>query len=145
MQNAQALSPTRLRENIYSVLDAVLLSGEAISINRKGRTVWLVAGTDGPHFTAAANARRNGIGDTPVNVGSTPMSVDSTPANEPTSSTTHENATEHSKDEALQLRVSRNTSTRTSAGRRAIAPKGSVTNDSPREVPAAKRSDGDAS
>ena len=40
---ADELSPTRLRADLYRVLDHVLASGETVEVERKGRRVRLMA------------------------------------------------------------------------------------------------------
>lgn len=39
----EPITPTRLRKNLYSVLDEVLESGEPVVIERKGRKLRIVA------------------------------------------------------------------------------------------------------
>ena len=57
MHEAVSISPTRLRENIYTVLDDVLTSGRAVPIKRKGQTVWLVSARQVPELERSAPAR----------------------------------------------------------------------------------------
>ncbi len=40
------ISPTKLRQNLYSILDAVLESGVPVEIKRRGRLLRIVPGED---------------------------------------------------------------------------------------------------
>ncbi len=45
------LSGTKLRENVYQVLDQALESGEPVEIRRKGRTLHIVPDPSGPRLS----------------------------------------------------------------------------------------------
>ena len=46
------LPPSKLRQNIYNILDGILETGEPVEIERKGRMLRIVA--DAPHVSRLA-------------------------------------------------------------------------------------------